>query len=95
MEKWGNSKVYLAVVSAEQQSGLILNLLITFGLVSLAMGNSQHTKGNEVGDGETPLLALNCLQPYRDPVQLSQVQALCDGKGWVRASIIRESAQAY
>lgn len=55
MEKWGNSKVYLAVVSAEQQSGLILNLLITFGLVSLAVGNSQHTKGNEVGDGETPL----------------------------------------
>lgn len=55
MEKWGNSKVYLAVVRAEQQSGLVLKLLIAFGLVSLAVGNSQHTKGNEVGDGETPL----------------------------------------
>lgn len=55
MEKWGNSKVCLAVVSAEQQSGLVLKLLSAFGLVSLAVGNSQHAKGNEVGDGETPV----------------------------------------
>lgn len=55
MEKWGNSKVCLAVVSAEQQSGLVLKLLSASGLVSLAVGNSQHAKGNEVGDGETPV----------------------------------------
>ena len=52
MKKVGNSKVYLAVVSAKQQSGLVLKLLIALGLVSLAMGNSQHTKGNEAGEGE-------------------------------------------
>lgn len=52
MEKVGNSKVCQAVVSAKQQSGLVLKLLIAFGLVSLAMGNSQHAKGNEAGKGE-------------------------------------------
>jgi len=46
VEKVGNAKVCLAVVSAKQQSGLVLKLLIAFGLVSLAVGNSQHTKGN-------------------------------------------------
>lgn len=52
MEKVRNSKVYLAVVSAKQQSGLILKLLVVFGLVSLEMGNSQHAKGNEAGERE-------------------------------------------
>lgn len=92
MEKVGNSKVYLALVSAKQQSGLILKLLITFGLVSLAMGDSQRTKGNEAGERE--ILTLIWLQPCRNPVQFSQVQAPRDERGWARASIIRESAQA-
>lgn len=52
MEKVGSSKVYLTVVSAKQQSEIVLKLLIAFGLVSPAMGNSHHAKGNEAGEGE-------------------------------------------
>lgn len=69
----------------------------------------QHFWAGQSGSGEfstcqgkwswrwrnSSLLALNWLQPRRDPVQFSQVQALCDGRGWARASIVRESAQAY
>lgn len=69
MEKVGNCKVYLAVVSAKQQSGLILKLLIAFGLVSLAVGNSQHAKGNEARKGEK----LHSLGAYLAPA----LQGLC------------------
>lgn len=48
----GKSKVYLAVVNAKQQPGLVLRLLIAFGLINLAGGNSQLAKGNEAGGKE-------------------------------------------
>lgn len=49
-KKVGNSKVCLAVVSIKQQSGLVLKLLITFGVVNLTVGNFQHAKGDEAGE---------------------------------------------
>lgn len=68
----GNPKVCLAVVSIKQESGLVLKLLVSFGVVNLAGGSLQHAKGNEAGEREK----LHCPVAYLAPA-LNALSSYC------------------